>query len=371
MSSPQVLNMPCFLAKPVEAELFRDKPSIMHPLQTPRSEVYRLIDIEAPHHHYLKLQLTQDMGVTLEVKVAKYEPRPNEKTSHPWKDRSGNPRALQMPPYCIATMTDARQQMLNYINAFRGAFLSKLRMSCNEITGKIIDEARRYAAFNPNSTVRKAMDLFAATRIIEHDWRICGRNTLGINVVEDEENPWFNKIPVTPIMDTQLDQIVIQGFLKPLRDQLLQELQTKIYESRRENWFEIFLTTSILLTNAELLLSHSRKNAKRYGANRRYNSLERAYKYFHTCNLLIAHFHFVCVGFAPLKLDWTSANVSSMAVLDLDQMAFMTQLQDMIKRKEEHVLGLRKKREYEEELYWCHQLFFEKWEWEKPRIEDE
>jgi len=275
-----------------------------------------------------------------------------------------------MPPYCIANMSAVRESMLEYINAFRGAFLSKLRMSCNEITGKIIDEARRYAAFKPTSTVRKAIDLFAATRIIENDWRICGSDTLGVNVVEDEENPWFGKIPVTPIMDTQLDQIVIQGFLKPLRDQLLQELQTKIYENRRENWFEIFLTTSILLTNAELLLSHSRQNAKRYGANRRYNSLERALKYFHTCNLLIAHFHFVCIGFAPLKLDWTSSSASSMAVLDRDQMRFMTQLQDMIRRKEKYVLSLRAKREYESELYWCHQLFFEKWEWEKPRIEE-
>ena len=63
-------------------------------------------------------------------------------------------------------------------------------------------------------------------------------------------------------------------------------------------------------------------------------------------------------------------NGSSMAVLDRDQMRFMTQLQDMIRRKEKYVLSLRAKREYESELYWCHQLFFEKWEWEKPRIEE-
>lgn len=86
-----------------------------------------------------------------------------------------------------------------------------------------------------------------------------------MGVVDDLENPWFEKIPVTPIMDLQLDQIVIQSFLKPLRDSLLQELQVKIYEARKENWFEIFLTVSILLTNAERLLQHSRNNAKRYG----------------------------------------------------------------------------------------------------------
>ena len=126
-----------------------------------------------------------------------------------------------------------------------------------------------------------------------------------MGVVDDPENPWFEKIPVTPIMDLQLDQIVIQSFLKPLRDPLLQELQVKIYEARKENWFEIFLTISILLTNAERLLQHSRNNAKRYGVQvrlcyhvftpgltlipqRRYNSLDLAYSYFHACKILIA-----------------------------------------------------------------------------------
>ena len=115
------------------------------------------------------------------------------------------------------------------------------------------------------STVQKALELFAANRIIERDWRVCGEETLGTEVVWEPENPWNGKIPITPIMDTQLDQIVIQGFLQPLRKELLRDLQAKIYEGKRENWFEIFLTIFILLTNAEWLLAHSRGNAVRYG----------------------------------------------------------------------------------------------------------
>ncbi|OCK79235.1 hypothetical protein K432DRAFT_383260 [Lepidopterella palustris CBS 459.81] len=369
-SNPQVLVLPCFLAKPVEAELFRDKPSIKHPLETPRAEVYRLVDIVDTERKFIKLQLTQDLGETLEVYVTKYEPRPNEMTAHPWKDRSGCSRTLEMPPYCIARMDEARQNVLEYIESFRGAFLSNLSRCANEITGEIMDEARRFSAFNPTCTVRKAIDLFAANRIIENDWRICGEESLGVGVIEEEDNPWFGKMPVTPIMDTQLDQIVIQGFLKPLKDQMLKELQEKIYENRRENWFEIFLTISILLTNAEWLLKHSRNNAKRYGAKSRYNSLDRAYSYFHTCNLLIAHFHFVCVGFAPLKLDWKSADTSTMAILDSDQRRFMEQIQEMIRRKEKYVLQLREENEYEAELYWCHQIFLEKWDPVQPCIEE-
>lgn len=371
MSNLQTLRMPCFLAKPVEAELFRDKPCINHPLQTSRSEVYRLLDIEVPQREYLRLELTQDFGETLVIYVTRFEPRSDDKTAHPWKDKQGRSRSMEMPPYCIARMGDARNNMLQYIDNFRGSFLSSFLRGSNEITGDIFDEARRHSAFNPTCTVRKALDLFAANRIIERDWRICGAETLGMGVVDDPENPWFEKIPVTPIMDLQLDQIVIQSFLKPLRDPLLQELQVKIYEARKENWFEIFLTISILLTNAERLLQHSRNNAKRYGVQRRYNSLDLAYSYFHACKILIAHFRFVCAGFVPLSLNWRSQKASTMANLDADQTRFMESIQTKIKQKEEYVLSLKANHKYESELYWCHQLFFEKWDPGKPWIEDE
>ncbi len=119
--------------------------------------------------------------------------------------------------------------------------------------------------------VRKALDLFAANRIIERDWRVCGEETMGLKVVWEPENPWNGKIPITPIMDTQLDQIVIQEFLIPLRTELLEDLQAKIYEGRRQDWFEVFLTIFVLLTNAEWLLTHSRGNAIRYGVKVRLN----------------------------------------------------------------------------------------------------
>lgn len=66
-------------------------------------------------------------------------------------------------------------------------------------------------------------------------------------------------------MDTQLDQIVIKGILVPLRIELLQELQKKISEYGRANWFEIYLTIFILLSNTESILAHSREFARRYG----------------------------------------------------------------------------------------------------------
>lgn len=113
--------------------------------------------------------------------------------------------------------------------------------------------------------VRRALSLWSASRMIEKTWRICGEDKLGLEASTDPANPWNGIIPVTPIMDTQLDQIVIKDFLVPLRASLLQELQEKISGYKRENWFSIFLTIFILLSNTEYILAHSRRFAKRYG----------------------------------------------------------------------------------------------------------
>jgi hypothetical protein len=114
--------------------------------------------------------------------------------------------------------------------------------------------------------VGRALMLLAINRVIEWDWTICTPEAIGLIVVNDAESPWHGKTPITPVMDTQLDQVVIKDSLLPLRQKLLSELQSKLKKDQKDDWFEIFLVVFILSTNTEWLLRHSRKNAKRYGA---------------------------------------------------------------------------------------------------------
>jgi hypothetical protein len=117
--------------------------------------------------------------------------------------------------------------------------------------------------------------LLAVNRMIERDWTICTPEAIGLSTVDDEESPWHGKVPITPVMDTQLDQIVIRDVLTPLRQRLLSELQAKMETGQKEDWFEVFLVVFILSTNTEWLLRHSRNNAKRYGAKVRFINLHR------------------------------------------------------------------------------------------------
>lgn len=52
-------------------------------------------------------------------------------------------------------------------------------------------------------------------------------------------------------MDTQIDDIALKSILLPLGKEILRELDDKIMESKREFWFEIYLTIFIIMTNFE------------------------------------------------------------------------------------------------------------------------
>lgn len=120
--------------------------------------------------------------------------------------------------------------------------------------------------------VWQTLDLWVACRVIERTWVICGEETLGISRVDDptSTNPWEGTIPITPTMDTQLDQLVIKEILAPLRTKILLELSEKIEQHRPADWFEICLTIFILLSSIEVGSAHGDRFARRYGRPVRY-----------------------------------------------------------------------------------------------------
>ena len=103
--------------------------------------------------------------------------------------------------------------------------------------------------------------------MIERTWILCGDETLGIDRQHNRSDPWRGSVPVTPIMDSQLDQLVLQEILLPLGKALLQDLKEKVFNTSSIKLlaYELYLTFFILLSNAEMQLAHSRNFAKLYG----------------------------------------------------------------------------------------------------------
>jgi hypothetical protein len=176
-------------------------------------------------------------------------------------------------------MKKVYDHLRQYIESAKWSYLESLR-SENELAWMTVSMAIKYAKGRPvsvktvcflllysplqNSLVADALNLWAISRIIEIPWEMCGTDTLGVSLINDANSPHHGKIPIPPIMDTQLDQIVIQHILNPLRERVVQKFEQLITPAKPEVWFEVYLSAFILLNHIERLAKHSASHAKRH-----------------------------------------------------------------------------------------------------------
>ncbi len=94
------------------------------------------------------------------------------------------------------------------------------------------------------------LTFWVATRFIENIWRISKGRIPGFEP-SIGDHPWKGYVPVTPVMDTQIDDIALRCLLLPLGEKILKELDQKIMARQKEFWFEIYLTIFIIMNNFE------------------------------------------------------------------------------------------------------------------------
>jgi hypothetical protein len=77
---------------------------------------------------------------------------------------------------------------------------------------------------------------------------------IGLEPTNELGHPFNGIIPVTPVMDTQLDDIVIRDLLIPLTQRLLKNLKAKMDERKTANWLEIYLAMFVVMSNMEWVM---------------------------------------------------------------------------------------------------------------------
>jgi len=275
-----------------------------------------------------------------------------------------------MPLYCITNVEKIHRHICQYIDSAKWAYLASVKTD-DELAWMTISAAMDYAQQNPKSLVADSLDLWAISRMIEIPWEMCGPDTLGVSPVTDATSPHKGRIPIPPIMDTQLDQIVIKTILTPLRERLVDKFERLINPARRESWWEIYLSAFILLNHIERLARHSVDHAKTHTMPRKYSNIEFLEAAFHTAKSILARFHFLCNGSAPLNMDWTSPSLAAMAKLEPSQVELMQKTQAMIRARESDVLRLRNSHKYEKTLYWAGQLYTENFDTSPVHVVEE
>jgi hypothetical protein len=290
--------MPCFQSKVSECTYFRIRESFrlslpnhnanffkvpVGPFATRRQAVFDLADASKHNSIKRRLQITQHVGGhELTVYAAEFLSEPGDKLSYNWIDSEGQHRSMPMPHFCLTELQTITLNIMQYISRTRTFYFELIR-DTDELAWKTFSRALEFAkdkgvsrfiqlhregfltAYLQGSIVDLALNLWATARVIEIPWQFCGRDTLGTKPVTDPMNPWFGKMRLPPMMDTQLDQIVIQQLLGPLRTKILQLLDKLILNHRPGTWFETYLTIFILLNHTSMLSKHGRRFARTYG----------------------------------------------------------------------------------------------------------
>ena len=84
------------------------------------------------------------------------------------------------------------------------------------------------------------------------------------NPSPNQSSPFHGRIPIPKVLDGQLDSILMD-FMKDRQRHGLSKLKGIMMSHSRENWFNIFLTILVLLSNLEFLYQNQIEQKRRYG----------------------------------------------------------------------------------------------------------
>ncbi|KAF3046468.1 hypothetical protein E8E12_009812 [Didymella heteroderae] len=355
----------------MDLRLHRKGPLINDELSTWVTAKQRLL---GKYDEQIQVTLTQGFGEEhkLVLSVSRFEPGPNDRTAYFWTDKAGKRRSKEMPPYFISDRAGAREAMYDFLVHARSFYLDGLLANSSRLIWATFDAASRYDPFGKPELVVDAFNLWVASRFIESPWRIVhGAYQMGAEVTYEQNHRYHDFVPVTPIMDTQLDEIVIRDLLVPITTRFLKKLKAKIDERKPEDWLEIHFAVFIMMSNVgwitkDMVAQTTEKGLK---PGNRHGTLTCGY--IHACKTILSHYHYVCAGPIPFVTfkyhDEGDVNTKNWTP---DQRAYVQSLRREYARqtpeRRKKIRDWAKLVMYEDDGYWCYQMLDLEWEGNIP-----
>lgn len=359
------MHQPCFKVEVVGLSLHRLGPTKYKTLETWVSRKQQLLQYSA-YNTTQYLFLTQGFGEgtnnALCLKVARFDPLgPEDRTAYFWTDKQGRLRKHEMPPYFISDLDYAKESVITFLRDARDVYIDKLLGKGDPLIRRTFDVARSFAADGKSPLISTALDVWVSARFIEDHWQVfCGGLQIGAVMTNEPGHPYHGFIPVTPIMDTQLDDLVIRVLIKPRLDLFLARLKKKLDERKRENWLELFLAKFVMMSNIGWVIKDmiAMTTWKGLKPGNRGGTLTQGY--IHACKTILAHFH-GCAGSVPLATDFEKIPDKAYLRMTPDQIDYLKFLRREITRLETKLNRWKDLSMYDDDAYWVYQLLCKDW----------
>jgi hypothetical protein len=211
---------------------------------------------------------------TLNLKVQEFDPVESDKTNYVWFDGQGVEHVYQCPHYAIADRVHATKQVSSFIECNAKQYLDKLLPVSSDPGSRLARMTFQHALNRASDSglVELTMHFWVAGRLIEDAWSIRGGETLGMALDVLPESPFSQRIPVTPMMDFQIDNIVIYDYLMGTLHHIRKAMKEKIMPRKKEDWFDLYLTTFIILHHVDLTMKHDIDFATKHNLPQRFSN---------------------------------------------------------------------------------------------------
>ncbi|KAI9049136.1 hypothetical protein LZ554_006984 [Drepanopeziza brunnea f. sp. 'monogermtubi'] len=237
-------------------------------------------------------------GNKLSIRLDRYQPMETDKQFYTWYE-DGKERQFRTPAFGIANLGIATSAIEKFQAQNAEAYIEAHLRTATELTRKTFRTAQAHRSL---PLVERALKLWVACRFIEEPWSIVGREKLDMTTDPNPACPYHDRVPVPPIVDLQIDLIVVNEILQPELKKILKMLKEKLESSEPwSDWFEIYLAYFILLHNVELTMAHDAWFVKRNNLKRKYSNKSLIDTITQGATTLLTCFHYAHQGYAPFS----------------------------------------------------------------------
>jgi hypothetical protein len=304
---------------------------------------------------YIVLRLSQGhSNSTLNLRVQEFDPVESDKTGYTWTD-NGIQHVYQCPHYAIADRDYAKEQVRLFIDSNLEKYVDQILPAPRDPGTRLIRTVFQTALDRTpeSSLIKLTIKFWVAGRLIEDPWSICGDETLGMKVDPLPASPFSKRIPVTPIMDFQIDNIVIYDYLRPMLEDIRKAMKARIMPMKKEDWFDIHLATFILLNHVDWTMKHDVEFASAHRPGKRFSNRPLIEMVTFGANSLLS-FHQQEKGHFPLSAsNWLDVEKSHS--FTESQKAYLRQARSLIQQIDVSCCP-------GDDLFWASQIYNSSWQ---------
>ncbi|KAL8375994.1 hypothetical protein RB595_007211 [Gaeumannomyces hyphopodioides] len=179
--------------------------------------------------------------------------------------------AWTLPPVAATHFAGIRRALdensLGWCVGFIGALRSPHPSQDPQTLAEWLHVARQYADDQPTSLTYRALQLWTGANLAHVERGLAGEQTLDIKQVQDEKSALNGLIPIPPMLDLQIDTVIIR-WMCVVQDDLMKDVFKKIRDKDKQHFLDIFLAIFVLCCTAECVACEQEEFVKEYATSK-------------------------------------------------------------------------------------------------------